>query len=106
MNDVPILVGGGSRSRLWIQIFADIYNIDIVKTNIGEDAGSLGAAAVAAVGSGMWKDFTKIDDVHRVSDITRPLAGNTKKYRSILPAYKYLRETQAKTGEMLNSVNL
>ena len=61
-----VVVGGGSKSRLWLQIFADCYEMKIVKTNVGQDAGSLGAAAVGAVGSGLWKDFGRIDEVHKV----------------------------------------
>jgi xylulokinase len=41
------MVGGGSRSPLWLQIFADVYGMDVVKTNIDQDAGSLGAASGA-----------------------------------------------------------
>ena len=41
------VVGGGSRSALWRQILADTLEVDIVKTNVGQEAGSLGAAAVA-----------------------------------------------------------
>ena len=60
-----VVVGGASRSDLWRQIFADAFEIDILKTNIGQEAGSLGAAAVAAVGSGLWDDFSPIDTIHR-----------------------------------------
>ncbi len=52
-----LMVGGGSKSRLWRQIFADVYDMDIVKTNIDQEAGSLGAAAVAAVGARPVAEF-------------------------------------------------
>ena len=67
-----LMVGGGSRSPLWRQIFADVYGMDCVKTNVDQDAASLGAAAVAAVGAGLWKDFGKVDEAHRVEDVRRP----------------------------------
>ena len=66
LADEMLMVGGGSKSPLWRQIFADVYGMDIVKTNIDQEAASLGAAAVAAVGAGLWKDFAPVDAVHRV----------------------------------------
>ena len=41
-----VVVGGGSRSRLWRQILADALEIEVLKTNVGQEAGSLGAAAL------------------------------------------------------------
>jgi len=34
-----VVVGGGSRSPLWRQILADALQVDIVKTNVGQEAG-------------------------------------------------------------------
>lgn len=90
LSDEMVMVGGGSRSRLWRQIFADIYNMNIVRTNIGDDAGSLGAAAIAAVGTGLWRDFDRIDDIHKIQEVVRPIAANTEKYDKIRPAFEYL----------------
>lgn len=104
-NDM-LLVGGGSKSALWRQIFADVYGMNVVKTNIGEEAGSLGAAAVAAVGAGLWPDFDKIDKIHQVEDTARPIAENTQKYSRLRPAFEYLRDVQANLGEMLQEITL
>ncbi len=41
LSNEMMVVGGGSRSKLWRQIFADVWEIDILKTNIGQEAGSL-----------------------------------------------------------------
>ena len=90
LSDEMVMVGGGSRSRLWRRIFADIYNMNIVRTNIGEDAGSLGAAAIAAVGTGLWRDFNRIDDIHKIQEVVRPIAANSEKYDKIRPAFEYL----------------
>ena len=53
------VVGGSSQSKLWRQIFADVYKMDIVKTNIDQQTAALGAAALAAVGTGIWSDFSR-----------------------------------------------
>ena len=47
-SDKMLICGGGSKSALWRKIFADIYNMPILKTNIDQNAASLGAAALAA----------------------------------------------------------
>jgi len=48
--------GGGSRSDLWLQMQADIFNSMVFKAGIEEDA-AFGAALLAGVGAGVYKDF-------------------------------------------------
>jgi xylulokinase len=106
LSEEMVMVGGGSKSRLWLQIFADCYNMGVVKTNVGQDAGSLGAAAVGAVGSGLWKDFGRIDEIHKVQDTVKPIAENVEKYRKLRPAFEHLRESQARLGDILHGIEL
>ena len=106
LSNEMTMVGGGSRSQLWRQIFADVYQMDIVKTSIGEEAGSLGAAAVAAVGAGIWPDFSKIDVLQKVENISRPVPANAAAYRQLRPAFECLRQTQADLSEMLHELQL
>jgi xylulokinase len=96
-----LVVGGGSRSKLWRRIYADIYNMDIVKTNIDQQAGALGAAALAAVGVGLWSDFKKIDDIHQVQSVTRPIKENTMVYEQLLAVYKKMTTQQSELAAML-----
>jgi len=96
-----LLVGGGSRNALWRQIFADVYNTNVVKTSVDQDAASLGAAAVAAVGAGLWKDFSRIDDRHHVEEVTKPLPENVARYEKLLPVFRSAGESLAKIGDML-----
>ena len=95
------VVGGGSRSELWRQIMADAWEIDIVKTNIGHEAGSLGAAAVAAVGCGLWRDFGRIDDLHNASSITRPNEKHAAIYRRSLKVFRQASLDQARLGDAM-----
>jgi xylulokinase len=99
-----LMVGGGSRSALWRQIFADVYRMECVKTNIDQDAGSLGAAAVAAVGAGMWNGFEKVDQVHKVQSVEKPIAANVETYRRLMPAFEMVRRQQAELGELLHTL--
>jgi xylulokinase len=50
------VVGGGSRSDTWIQISADIMGRPFIRPKITE-AGALGAAMIAGVGSGTFSSF-------------------------------------------------
>jgi xylulokinase len=96
-----VVVGGGSRSGLWRQIFADAWEIDILKTNIGQEAGSLGAAAVAAVAAGLWPDFSRIDRVHELQDRAVPRPDHVRIYRQLLPAFRQAALDQARLGDLL-----
>jgi xylulokinase len=99
-----LMVGGGSKSALWRQIFADVYGLECVKTNVDQEAGSLGAAAVAAVGAGLWKGFDAVDTVHKVQDVRKPVSANVEKYRRLMPAFEMVRRHQAELGELLRSI--
>jgi len=96
-----LVVGGGSRSKFWRQIYADVYNMDIVKTNIDQQAGALGAAALAAVGAGPWSDFKKIDDIHQVQSVTQPIKNHTQAYEQLLAVYKKMTSQQSELAAML-----
>lgn len=96
-----VVVGGASRSGLWRQILADALQVDIVKTNVGQDAGSLGAAAVAAVACGLWDDFQPVDDVHRVESVSHPDPENASVYDRLLPIFRQASLDQAHIGDLL-----
>jgi xylulokinase len=49
-------VGGGSKSDAWLQLTADIFGIPVVRPRVTE-AGVLGAAIIAGVGSGVFASF-------------------------------------------------
>lgn len=67
-----LVVGGGAKSSVWMQIFADIYRLSIEKTSVDQQAASLGAAALALKGTGLWKGYDAIDSIHRTERIYTP----------------------------------
>ncbi len=101
-----LMVGGGSRSPLWLQIFADVYGMEVVRTNIDQEAAALGAAALGAVGCGAWKDFARIDEVHRVRLRLRPDEGSVRRYRALRPAFESIRAFQARIGDTLHGLDI
>ncbi|MFA5863546.1 MAG: xylulokinase [Phycisphaerae bacterium] len=46
--------GGGANSRFWRQLQSDVYNVPVVTVNVTEGS-ALGAAILAAVGTGQFK---------------------------------------------------
>lgn len=88
VGDEMLVVGGGSRSRLWRTIFANAYDTTIVKTNIDQQAAALGAAACAAVGTGMWHSFDIIDEIHQVEERAGADPASVAAYERILPIFR------------------
>ncbi len=53
-----VLSGGGSRSQLWPQIFADVLGVPVTVA-VSRETGALGAAIAAGTGVGLFADFTE-----------------------------------------------
>lgn len=83
-----LLCGGGSKSPLWCQIFADVYNMQVVKTNIDQNAASLGAAAIAARACGIWENYEKIPSLHTHPVYYSPNPESNRVYEDLLPIYR------------------
>ena len=83
-----LLCGGGSKSPLWRQIFADVFDLKIIKTNIDQDAASLGAAAIAARACGLWEDYSRIESLHNSKSVSLPIPENAKKYNALYSVFK------------------
>lgn len=101
LDDQILLVGGGSKNPMWRQIYADVYNSTVIKTNIDQQAAALGAVACAAVGTGMWSSFDFIDEIHKIEDITQPNPANTANYEKVLPIYKQAGNYLSKLGDQM-----
>lgn len=106
LDDEILFVGGGAKSRFFLGIFADVFNTRITKTNIDQDAGALGAAAIAAAGCGIWKGFDKIDKIHKTVELVEPNVENNRKYEKLLPVFRLAAEYQAKIGDALRAIEL
>jgi len=106
LEDEILFVGGGARSRFYLGIFADVFNTRILKTDIDQDAGALGAAAIAAVGSGLWADFTRIDEIHKTVELVEPDQENSHKYEKLLPVFDLATGYLANVSDALREVEL
>ena len=106
LEDEILFVGGGAKSRFYLGIFADVFNTRILKTNIDQDAAGLGAAALAAVGCGLWPSFDKIDSIHKTIEVVEPDKQNNLKYEKLLPVFALAADYQAKICDALRDVEL
>ena len=87
-------VGGGAKSALWLQIKADICDVQLRVPRITE-AACLGAAILAGVGAGVYADFSAVREILEFDASYDPepvrrkhYAQRYKMYQSIYPALK------------------
>lgn len=106
VSDEILLVGGGSKSALWRQIYADGYGVKVLKSNIDQQAAALGAAACAAVGTGMWDNFDRIDQLHVIEEECVPVTENMDKYNKLLDVYKAAADALSDLGDQMSGLKL
>lgn len=99
-----LLCGGGSKSKFWRQVFADAYGLTIIKTSVDQDAASLGAAALAARGVGLWSDYANIDKAHKLQDTSNPNPEAASKYDAMLDMFQYVSGVLSDIGDRMQSL--
>jgi xylulokinase len=91
--DDMVITGGGSKSRLWSQMLADLYGCPVSGMQSDEGA-ALGAALLGAVGAGL---YTTVQEacaaVIRRGGTLTPDAGKNSAYRPYFELYKKLYRT-------------
>lgn len=81
------IMGGPTRSKLWNQIQSDMYN-RTVKTLKVADAAALGAAILAGVGIGIFKDIREgVSAMVKVDKKYEPIKENAKLYDELYKIY-------------------
>jgi L-xylulokinase len=86
------LTGGPARSKVWMQMVADISELAIEVMDIKE-SGCLGAAIAAAVGSGLFASFADaMAAMCPVGSVVEPDAAAAPAYRRKYAAYRQLAE--------------
>lgn len=75
-----LVIGGGAKGEIWRQMMADIYHAKISVPNLLEEAGSMGAAVIGGVGTGIFKDFTAIDQFLTIDQTQEPDTFSAEKY--------------------------
>jgi xylulokinase len=84
-------IGGGSRSDVWMQLKADILGIPIERTLVTE-AGCLGAAFLAGLGTRRYACPEEIEDLVSVDKLFEPRPGTCRSYEHPYGCYLRLRD--------------
>ena len=108
INEV-IIIGGGAKGDVWLQILADIWQKPLAAPVFREEATSLGAAIAGGIGVGAFKDYGVIKKINRIEKTITPnaaLAGQYEElfsifdesYESLKGIYKKLTEYNRRFG--------
>jgi L-xylulokinase len=90
--DVVRLTGGGARSKVWTQIFADALQLPM-EVPQGAEMGARGAAICAGIGAGVYKDHAEaVGRAVRLDRRQEPNPGATPLYLARYEEYQRLLE--------------
>jgi xylulokinase len=106
LRDSILIVGGGAKSKFWRSLFADIYYKNITSSRVGENAGSIGAMACAAVGVGIWRDYTPLLEINCPFDSIAPNPDNRELYKKILLTYQNVSEFQSDIADFRKKIGI
>lgn len=103
-----IAVGGHTKSKLWMQIYSDVTGLSIRKTT-NPEATSLGAAILAAVATGKYKDVTEAaNNMVQLDEEVKPNMENHKEYKffveQYIKTYKALKDDIRETNEHIKDL--
>ena len=96
-------VGGGALSPVTCQILSDITGRVIETVEDSKDVGAVGAAILAAVGSGMLSGMSAIKNFIPVKNRYEPDMERKKIYDKNYEVYKRLYQTNKKSFAMMNA---
>ena len=98
------LTGGGSRSPVWSQIFADTIQIPM-EVSDGNELGARGAALSAGIGAGVYRDYAEaIREAVSVVRVHEPNPDNTPLYLARYAEYLRLAKVMHEPWEALNKL--
>ncbi len=86
--DQIYIIGGGAKSDVWCQIFADAFVKPVLRVENPLEAGGRGAAGIALVGLGQVKGFEEVGKLIGCEKKFEPRRENTRIYEQILEEFK------------------
>ena len=90
ITDVRI-IGGGAKSKVWKQIIADLCEVRLHDvTTLSDSAATLGAAAAAGVGIGVFRDLRQAVQNIAQASVIAPEEANYPAYRQLRARYDQL----------------
>ncbi len=86
------VTNGGARSALWKQITADVLAIPLEEV-ADHPGSSLGAAFIAGMGTGQFKEWAEIERFIRVSSVVKPNPAAHERYQELFRLYRGIYES-------------
>jgi L-xylulokinase len=100
--DTARLAGGGSRSPVWSQMFADTIQVPMEVTD-GNEVGARGAALSAGIGAGIYRDYEEaVREAVSVVRVHEPTPANTPLYLERYAEYQRLTRVMQEPWEALS----
>jgi L-xylulokinase len=98
------LTGGGSRSEVWSQIFADTIQVPM-EISDGNELGARGVALSAGIGAGIYSDYEEaVREAVSVVRVHEPIAVNKSLYLERYAEYQRLIRVMQEPWEALNKL--
>jgi xylulokinase len=90
-SNLIVATGGGARSRLWLKIIADTFNIPVCRLKELETS-TLGLACLISVAIGKYKSFEDAASnvENEIMEKIQPNPSNTARYTEMFELYKRL----------------
>ena len=98
------LAGGGSRSQVWSQMFADAIQVPMEVPD-GNELGARGAALSAGIGAGIYRDYAEaVQEAVSVVRVHEPDPASTPLYLERYAEYQRLATAMQAPWESLNKL--
>ena len=96
------LAGGGARSSVWSQMFADMIQVPM-EISDGNEVGARGAALSAGIGAGVYRDYADaVQEAVSVVRVHEPIPANTSLYLERYAEYRRLAQVMQEPWEALS----
>ncbi|MBD3352076.1 MAG: hypothetical protein GF364_11370 [Candidatus Lokiarchaeota archaeon] len=90
------IIGGASKSDTWCQIFADIWQKEVIRPKRPQMASALGAACIALIGFGIYQEFSEINKLIKIDKKFTPRKTHIDLYDQLYENFKNLYDRNKK----------
>jgi xylulokinase len=101
-TDEVRLIGGASKSDVWCQIFADVLQKPVLQMMNPQMASAQGAASIAMVSLGIYKDFSEINRMLKKGNLFKPDPGTKAVYDKLYEHFQALYKNNRADFNKLN----
>ena len=100
LDDI-IIIGGGAKGDIWLQILADIWQKTLLVPRYLEEATSMGAAVCGGIGVGAFDNFNVMKEFNKTEKIIEPNKQKANTYQKMYQAFNSAYEGLCHTFDLL-----